>query len=174
MNLAEKQELVEQLQERMQRANACVLAEYQGLTVADLTKLRRSLYPHDGEFKIAKNRLVKIALQNSERFGVLREHMRGPVGITYLYGDLAQGIKQVLDFRKDNDKFKIKNAVMYGNLISTAMMEEIASLPSKEVLLARLVGTIVAPHRQLLTVLQGVPRSLVQLTAALRDNITAK
>ena len=60
MNLAEKQELVQQLQERMQRANACVVAEYQGLTVADLTKLRRSLYPHEGEFKIAKNRLVRL------------------------------------------------------------------------------------------------------------------
>ena len=171
MNLAEKQELVQQLHERMQRANACVVVEYQGLTVADLTKLRRSLYPHDGEFKIAKNRLVKIALQSSDQFGVLKEHMRGPVGITYLYGDLAQGIKQVLGFRKEHEQFKIKNAVMYGNLITPAVMEEIAELPSKEVLMARLVGAIVAPHRQLVTVLQGVPKSLVQLTAALRDKI---
>ena len=171
MNLAEKQELVQQLQERMQRANACVLAEYQGLTVADLTKLRRSLYPHDGEFKIAKNRLVKIALQDNEQFSALQEHMRGPVGITYLYGDLAQGIKQVLNFRKEHEQFKIRNAVMYGNLIAPAVMEEIAALPSKEVLMARLIGTIIAPHRQLVTVLQGVPKSLVQLTAALRDKL---
>lgn len=171
MNLAEKQELVQQLQDRIQRANACVLAEYKGLTVADLTKLRRSLYPHDGEFKIAKNRLVKIALQDNEQFSVLQEHMRGPVGITYLYGDLAQGIKQVLNFRKEHEQFKIRNAVMYGNLIAPAVMEEIAALPSKEVLMARLIGTIVAPHRQLVTVLQGVPKSLVQLTAALRDKL---
>ena len=167
MSLADKQELVEQLSERLQRARACLVAEYQGLTVAELTHLRRSLDAFDAEFKIAKNRLVKIALTESYR--PLREHLVGPVGVTYLYGDLAQGIKQVLDFQKEHEKFIVKAAVMSGSLISPQELQEIANLPSREVLIGQIVGLIVAPHRQLLTVINGVPRALVLVLAALRD-----
>ena len=169
MNSAEKRELVQQLSDRMQRTKACVLVEYKGLTVADLTKLRRSLDSCDGEFKIAKNRLVKIAIDSHESFSPLREQMRGPVGVAYLYGDLAQSIKQILDFQKEHEQFKVKSTVMQGSVLTPALMEEIADLPSREVLLARLIGTIVAPHRQLLTVLQGLPKAMVLLLAAIRD-----
>ncbi len=169
MNAAEKREVVEQLNERMQRARACVLAEYKGLTVADLTALRRSLDAHTAEFKIAKNRLTRIAVASSAEFAPLREHLRGPTGVAWLYGDLAQGIKQVLDFQKEHEDFKIKTAVMQGTALSPAEMQEIASLPSKEVLLARLLGTLIAPHRNLLSVLQGVPRALVVLLGAWQE-----
>ena len=169
MDAAEKRELVEQLGERMQRARACVLAEYKGLTVADLTALRRSLDAHEAEFKIAKNRLTKIALKDNDSFAPLNEYLRGPTGIAWLYGDLAQGIKQVLNFQKEHEDFKIKTAVMQGSAITPDEMEEIASLPSKEVLLARIIGTIVTPHRNLMSVLQGVPRALVLLLAALQE-----
>lgn len=169
MNAAEKRELVGQLGERMQRARACVLAEYKGLTVADLTALRRSLDAQQAEFKIAKNRLTKIAVKDNEDFASLSEHLRGPTGIAWLYGDLAQGIKQVLDFQQEHKDFKIKTAVMHGSSLTHDELKEIASLPSREVLLARIIGTIVAPHQQLLSVLQGVPRALVLLLAAMRD-----
>ena len=169
MNAAEKRELVGQLGERMQRARACVLAEYQGLTVADLTALRRSLDAHAAEFKIAKNRLTKIAVKDNADFASLDEHLRGPTGIAWLYGDLAQGIKQVLDFQKEHEDFKIKTAVMHGSSLTPAELKEIAGLPSKEVLIARIIGTIIAPHQQLLSVLQGVPRALVLLLAAWQE-----
>ena len=169
MNTAEKRELVGQLGERMQRARACVLAEYKGLTVADLTTLRRSLDAHEAEFKIAKNRLTKIALKDNADFAPLGEHLRGPTGIAWLYGDLAQGIKQVLEFQKEHEDFKIKTAVMQGSSLTPAEMKEIASLPSKEVLIARIIGTLVAPHRNMLSVLQGVPRALVLLLAAVQE-----
>ncbi len=168
MNTAEKRELVGQLGERMQRARACVLAEYRRLTVADLTSLRRSLDAHGAEFKIAKNRLTKIAVKDHPDFAPLSEHLRGPTGIAWLYRDLAQGIKQVLDFQKEHEEFKIKIAVMHGTSLTPAEMKEIASLPSKEVLLARLIGTLIAPHQRLMGVLQGVPRALVVLLAALQ------
>ena len=169
MNTAEKREVVGQLSERMQRARACVLAEYKGLTVADLTVLRRSLDAHAAEFKIAKNRLTKIAVKDNADFAPLSEHLCGPTGITWLYGDLAQGIKQVLDFQKEHEDFKIKTAVVQGSSLTPAEMKEIASLPSKEVLLARLIGTLIAPHRNVMGVLQGVPRALVLLLAALQE-----
>ena len=169
MNTAEKRELVGQLGERMQRARACVLAEYKGLTVADLTALRRSLDAHEAEFKIAKNRLTKIAIQDRADFAPLSEHLRGPTGVAWLYGDLAQGIKQVLDFQKEHGDFKIKAAVMHGSSLTPAELKEIAGLPSKEVLLARLIGTLIAPHQRLMGVLQGVPRALVLLLAAMQE-----
>lgn len=167
MSLADKQELVGQLSDRLQRARACLVAEYQGLTVAELTKLRRSLDAFDAEFKIAKNRLVKIAL--NDNYQPLREHLVGPVGVAYFYGDLAPGIKQVLDFQKENEKFTVKAAVMGGSPVSPQELQAIANLPSREVLIGQLVGMIVAPHRQLLTVISGVPRALVLVLAALRD-----
>lgn len=169
MNTTEKRELVEQIADRMQRARACLVAEYKGLKVADLTILRRSLDTCEAEFRVAKNRLVKIAVRDDADFGALAEGLTGQVGITYMYGDLAQGIKRVLHFQKENDNFRIKTAVMNGSSISAGMLQEIADLPSREVLMARLIGTIIAPHRQLITVLQGVPRSVVMLLAALRD-----
>ena len=169
MNTAEKRELVGQLAERMQRARACVLAEYKGLTVAELTTLRRSLDACTAEFKIAKNRLTKIAVKEHHNFAPLNEHLRGPTGIAWLYGDLAQGLKQVLDFQKQHEDFKIKTAVVHGTSLTPAEMQEIANLPSKEVLLARLIGTLIAPHRRLMCVLQGVPRALVMLLAAWQE-----
>lgn len=169
MNLAEKRELVEQVAGRMQRARACLIAEYQGLTVADLTTLRRSLDTCEAEFRVTKNRLVKIAIRDNTDFGALEENLTGQVGITYMYGDLAQGIKRVLNFQKENENFRIKTAVLNGSSVSAGMLQEIADLPSREVLMARLIGTIIAPHSQLVTVLQGVPRSMIILLAALRD-----
>ena len=169
MNVAEKRELVGELSERMQRARACVLAEYKGLTVADLTKLRRSLDAHQAEFKIAKNRLTKIALKDNDAYAPLAEHLQGATGVAWLYGDLAKSIKQVLEFQKEHDHFKIKTAVMHGSTLTPSELQEIASLPSKEVLLAQLISMLVAPHRQLLGVLQGVPRALVVVLRALQE-----
>lgn len=164
----EKVETVRQLGERIEKARACVLAEYKGLTVADLTTLRRALDAHQGEFKIAKNRLTKIAIKDSENFAPLADYLRGPTGVAWLYGDLTQGLKQILDFQKEHEDFEIKTAVMHGSALTPTEMKEIASLPSKEVLLARLIGTLIAPHQRLLGVLQGVPRTLVLLLAALQ------
>ena len=169
MNATEKRELVRHLMGMMQKSKLCLLAEYGGLSVADLTKLRRGLDKHDALFKVSKNRLTKIAVADDDNYRSLQEHLHGQIGITYFHGDLSQGLKMLLDFGKEHKNFKVKAAVMQGNQLTPAMLQEIASLPSKEVLLARIIGTIVAPHRQLVTVIQGVPRSLVTVLAAIRD-----
>ena len=155
---------------RFEKAHAAIIAEYRGLTVADLTELRRQLRKVQGEFKIIKNRVAKKAvLGKVQSYAPLAENLKGPIGVAYLYGDAAAGAKALIDFQKTKELFKITAGVMESKSISAAQVKAIADLPSKEVLLGQLVGLLVSPHRGLLGVINAVPRSLVQVINAIKE-----
>ena len=168
MDRAGKNLLRENLTERLSKANAVILAEYRGLAMSELTQLRVSLRKSGGEFKISKNRIVKKAIEGST-YSQIADDMRGPLGVVYSYGDVAQVTKSVLDFAKDHENLKVKVGVLEGGVVGTSELEAISSLPSKEVLLAKILGSITAPHRGLVTVLSGVSRNLVQVINAIKD-----
>jgi large subunit ribosomal protein L10 len=155
---------------RFEKANAAVLAEYRGLTVASLTQLRKALKKVNGEFRIVKNRVAKKAVEGKAQDAKgLADSLKGPVGIAFLYGDAAAGAKTLSDFEKENELFKITAGVMDSKKLSAKDVKAIASLPSKEVLLGQIVGLLVSPHRGLLGVLNGVPRNLVQVINAIKE-----
>lgn len=155
---------------RFEKANAAIVAEYRGLTVAELTELRRELRKVKGEFKVIKNRVAKKAvLGKVQSFAPLAESLKGPIGVAYLYGDTAAGAKALVEFQKGKELFKITAGVMEAKAISAAQVKAIADLPSKEVLLGQLVGLLVSPHRGLLGVINAVPRSLVQVINAIKE-----
>ena len=173
MNRQGKVQLKTELVERLGKANAVILAEYRGLTVAQLTELREELRKSDAEFKVSKNRLLKIAIneddKNKESFNSLLDHLTGPMGAVYVYGDAAAVAKSVLKFGETNEAFQVKAGVMDGEAVNKAQLKAISDLPSKEVLLGQIVGSLISPHRGLVTVLSGVHRNLVQVLAAIRD-----
>jgi large subunit ribosomal protein L10 len=170
MTKARKHQLKGEIAERLKKANAAIVAEYRGLTVAELTDLRVRLRESNSEFRVIKNRVTKVAIrEEAENVGAISGSLKGPVGLVIIYGDPAQAAKSVLEFAKDKENFKVTSGVMDGKGVSAADLKAISELPTMDVLLARLVGTLVAPHRGLLGVLNGVPRQLVQVINAIKD-----
>ena len=170
MSKARKAVVKKDIAERLQKANAAIVAEYRGLTVAELTELRVKLREAKAEFKIVKNRIAKVAIkEDAPSNEPIHAKLKGPVGLVIVYGDAAQAAKSLIEFGKDKENFKVTAGVFDGKAVTAADLKAISELPSKEVLLARLVGTLVAPHRGLLGVINGVPRQLVQVINAIKD-----
>jgi large subunit ribosomal protein L10 len=160
-----------QFAEKFEKANAAIVAEYRGLTVAELTTLRRSLKQAGADFKVTKNRVAKKALENIEKIKPITQHLKGAVGVVLIYGDAAKAAKALVDFQKDapEGKFTVTGGVMESKAVSAADLAAIASLPSKEVLLGQLLGLLKSPHRGIVTVLSGVPRNVVQVINAIKE-----
>jgi large subunit ribosomal protein L10 len=175
MDRAQKAALRDSLAERFEKANGAVVAEYRGLTVAELTELRIKLRAAGAEFKVLKNRVAKKAIEaKSPKTAAILNDLKGPIGLVLINGDFAAATKSLLEFGKERaELFKITAGVMDAKRVSPDELKAISELPSKEVLLGRIVGTLVSPHRGLLNVLNGVPRNLVQVINAIKDKKNA-
>ncbi len=160
-------------QRHVSAVNALFLAEYWGLDVATLSDLRGKLRVVDSDFTVIKNRVFKKALQSPELSGsgceVLLDYIQGPLGVIYVRGDLGATAKAVVDFMKDSDKFKIKAGLCDKALMEAKDFEAISKLPSREVLMAQLLSSMVGVHRNVLYVLSGVPRNVVGVINAIKD-----
>lgn len=170
MDKAKKDVVRKAIGEKLNGSNGAIIAEYRGLTVAELSELRRDLRESQAEFKVVPNRIAKKAIElECPDCADLAEGFKGPVGVVYLLGDAAQGTKKVLKFEKEHEKFVVKLGLMENKSVSAEQLKAIADLPSKEVLLGQIVGSLVAPHRGLLGVLNGVTRQLVQVINAIKE-----
>lgn len=167
MPTKEKVKLVEDLTKKLKNNNGVVLTEYQGLTVAELSELRAKLRLINCEYKVVKNTLSKLALKDvgPEDFKTFFE---GPTAIAIEKGDPVSTAKTLVDFAKDHAKLKLKAALLDGKLIGVNEIKQLASLPSRPVMLSRLLGTLQAPMRNLLSVLQGTTRNMVYVLDAIR------
>lgn len=174
MDRKKKESLRVETTARFKKSKAVIVAEYRGLTVEEMTKLRVALRQASAEFRVVKNRIAKksIALEFQE-LESLSKSLVGPVGLICAYGDSAQVTKAALNFEKDHPNFKVTAGHMEGAVLSKTQLQSIADLPSKEVLLAQIIGSLVAPHRGLLGVLNGVNRNLVQVINAIKDKKTS-
>jgi large subunit ribosomal protein L10 len=148
-------------------AQAAIVAEYRGLTVAQMTDLRRKANKDGVYVRVVKNTLVRRAVSGSP-YECLSDHLKGP--LAFVAGkDPVAAAKVVVDFAKDNQAFKIMAGAMGGKLVSAAEMKALASLPSREVLLAQLLGTMKAPVQKFVSTLNEVPAKFVRTLAAVRD-----
>lgn len=154
------------------KAGALFLAQYAGLTVEELTILRRDLRASNAEFQVVKNTIAKKAIESREE-NVIAGLFKGQTAVVFAYGDVAATAKTITEAAKKLDKLKLVGGYMESSLVSVKGIEQLASLPSREVLLSRIVGSLVAPHRGLLGVMQGVPRALVCVLNAIKETKTA-
>ncbi|WP_232549028.1 50S ribosomal protein L10 [Propioniciclava soli] len=138
----DKAAAVEELKESFTSANAAVLTEYRGITVAGLQELRRS-FANDATYAIAKNTLTQIAARDAGIEG-LEEYLTGPTAIAFITGDVATVAKGLRDFAKDNPHLVIKGGVMDGRVLGADEVKKLANLESREVLLAKLAGAMQA------------------------------
>ncbi|MFK7873392.1 MAG: 50S ribosomal protein L10 [Oligoflexales bacterium] len=170
-----KIEIAQNLAEKMSKASASVVAEYRGMSANELAELRNQLQEVEAEFKIANNRVTREAISQSEsaeKWDALRDQLKGPIGVAYIYGDIAAASKVLVKADGDFPNFKVSGGVLEGRGVSLEELKAISDLPSKEVLLGQIVGSIVSPHRGLLGVLNGVARNLVQVVGAIKDKKT--
>jgi large subunit ribosomal protein L10 len=143
LNRSEKQAVIDEVTGLAAKAQTLVMAEYRGITVADMTKLRSQARDKGVNLSVLKNTLARRAVAGSA-FDVLSDQMTGPL----IYGfstDAVAAAKVVADFAKTNDKLVIRAGAMAGKVLDVNGVKQLASIPSKEVLLAQLLGLMQSP-----------------------------
>ena len=159
MPTAEKVQKVQEITALFKGHSDLILADYRGLTVADITELRRKLSSDQTTFRVLKNTLVKRAASEAGIEG-LDEHLQGPIAIAFCGGDITTAAKALNDFGKDSEKLEIRAGLLDGKVIDAGQVVVLAKLPSRDELLAKLVGSLNSPLSGLVRVLNGPPQSL--------------
>ena len=161
----ENKESVAELKERFAGVQTAVLTEYRGLTVRQLSDLRKQLKGSSAEYKVVKNRLARIAIKDSALDG-LGKHLTGPTGVAYTRHDPVSVAKALQAFVKNNPALTIKVGVVEGKVLEPSALKSLADLPSKEALRAQLVGALQGPMSQLVSLLTAVQGGLVRVIEA--------
>lgn len=174
MPRADKVEQVELLKDKLESAKAAVLTDYRGLTVKQIQDLRTRLRGQDVEYRVVKNTLARRAAVETghEDF---QDLLKGPVGIAFGYGDLGAPARLVADFvRQTRLRLDIVGGLIEGRVMDGGQVRSTADLPSREVLLAQLLGTLQSPVSQLVAAVQAPMQQLVGLMEAYKDKLEAQ
>jgi len=171
LNLTEKKAVVAEVSEQVAKAQAIVLAEYRGMSVGDMTVLRAQARKSGVYLRVLKNTLVRRAVDGTE-FSGLANDMVGPL-VFGISADPVATAKVMSDFAKSNDMFVIKAGAMPNQVLNAAGVNALASMPSREELLAKLLGTMQAPVTKFVQTLNEVPTKFVRGLAAVRDQKAA-
>jgi large subunit ribosomal protein L10 len=160
MPTPDKIEAVKEIARDLKACDVYYFMDYRGLTYHESAQLRERLVKVDASLKVVKNTLAKIAAAEAGVTG-LDEYLQGPTAIVYCKGDPVRTAKVVQDFIREKKKASIRGGKLERSLLSASDVEMLATLPSREQLIAQLVGTLAAPLRGLVTVLNGPIRGLV-------------
>jgi large subunit ribosomal protein L10 len=163
---AEKVATVAELAERFQTSSGAVLANYRGLTVAQMAELRRSL-GEQATFAVVKNTLTKLAAAEAGVADQLGDLLTGPSAIAFVKGDVVEAAKGLRDFAKANPALEIKGGVIDGKSMTPAEIGRLADLESRDVLLARLAGAMKASMANAAAAMAALPTQMARLAAAL-------
>lgn len=144
----QKIEAVQKLKEKLGRAQCIIITEYQGMTVAEMTDLRSKLRKEQVEFKVVKNRLAKIALREAG-LDSMDEYLKGMKAIAMGMADPVAPAKVLVPFAKDNEKLRIVAGLMDNRRLSVEQIVELSKLPSRDVLLGRMLGSLTSPVQRL-------------------------
>ena len=167
LSLEEKQAVVSEIAKQLVGAQAVIVAEYRGLDVSAVTDLRTKARKSGMYLRVLKNTLARRAVKGTP-FEKLSDQMAGPL----MYGiaqDPVAGAKVLAAFAKDHEQFVIRGGAMSNALMSVKDVKALATLPSREELLAKLVGTMQAPIVKLVRTMNEVPGKFVRTLAAVRD-----
>lgn len=168
MNRTQKEQAVAGLTGSLQEAKAVFVTDFQGLKVGHMSQLRRKIGEVGGQYQVAKNTLIRLAVKGSPAEGVT-EFLSGNNALGSTASDPAALAKVLVDFAKDHDKLVIKGGVLQGKSLDVNQVKAIASLPSREVLLAKVLGTMNAVPTGFVRVLAAVPQSFLFALSAIRD-----
>ncbi len=164
-----KVELVAELRELVGVTKAAILTDYRGLSVAELTELRKKLRDVDAEYRVVKNTLFKLAANGTMPVAEMGEHLTGPTAIGFAKGDPVAVAKILLDYARDHKAMSVKAGVMDGRVLSAAQVDALSKTPPREVLLAQMVGSLQAPISGFVFTLGGIISNFVFTLQAIAD-----
>jgi large subunit ribosomal protein L10 len=167
LNLEEKKAVIAEVGEQVAKAQAIVVAEYRGLQVGEMTALRAQARQSGVYLRVLKNTLVRRAVDGTP-FSGLAPQMVGPL-VFGISTDPVSAAKVMSDFAKTNDKFIVKAGAMPNQVMDASGIKMLASMPSREELLSKLLGTMQAPVAKFVRTLNEVPTKFVRGLAAVRD-----
>ena len=168
MDRQEKEKFVADLHGRLQKAVGTFLVEYKGLDVESMNRLRKELKKVDAEFQVVKNRLLKLASEETDT-GLIKDHMHGPSAIAVTYEDMVGTAKVLVDFAEEFKKLEIKNGQISGKVVDIDAIKRLAKLPGKDVLLAQTLSAMQAVPASFVRVLNGVVVKLLNVLTAIEQ-----
>lgn len=164
---AEKQAAVAELKQHVDESTAIVLTEYRGMTVTEITELRRSLGA-DVKYSVAKNTMIKLAANEAGVEG-LDEHLTGPTAVAFIKGEAVDAAKVMKKFADDNKAFIVKGGYMDGNALSADQVKAIAELDNRETTLAKLAGAMKGNLAKAAGLFNAPASQVARLAAALQE-----
>ena len=168
MRLDEKKKITDDLRDRFSKSAIVVLTDYKGLDVTSINDLRRKLREEDIEYQVVKNTLLVRASEDTE-VALIRDFFKGPSAIALSYEDPVAPARILTKFAKENQRLEIKVGVMNGKLLDVDAIKALSKLPSREVLLGQLLSTLNMVPTSFVRTLAEIPRKLVNVLAAIRD-----
>ena len=165
----EKTATINEVKAKVAATSTAVVTEYRGLSVAQISALRRQLRTLGADYKVFKNTLVKRAIAGTD-VESLSEFLVGPTAIAFVDGDVSAVAKALRDFARETPKLILKGAVVDGKPLSMKDLTALADLPSHDVLLAQFAGLLASPMRTFAALLKAVPQNLAYGLSALIDS----
>lgn len=168
MKKAEKAEIISEVRERFTKAKVAVLTDYRGLDVEKMTELRVKLRGAKADYKVIKNTLAGKAAEGTPMEG-LKEHFSGPVGVAISYDDSLSILKVLTEFAKKEDKLKIKAGLVENKIADLKELRMLAALPSRDVLIAKFMGSLKSPIYGLAGSLNGIMMKFAYALNAVKE-----
>ena len=164
---AQKADLVAQIRDRFTRMSSAVFLDYQGMTVAEVSKLRDVFRQRGIDYRVVKNTLVRQALADQPWLGRLDDVLSGMTAVAWSFEEPSAAARAIKEFRKENEKLRIKAGLLEGTVLGPEAVEtQLASLPSKDEARAMLLATLQAPAQRLLMLLNAPARNFVGVLSA--------
>ena len=157
--LQAKQAAVADVVDKMKRAQSVIVLDYRGLTVAEVSDLRSKFREAGVEYKVIKNNMLKRAAEELNIEGV-DDYFKGPTAVAFGFEDPVAPAKILCKFVKDVNKTEIKGGILDGKAMDAGKIESLSKLPSKEELIAKMMGSLNAPITNFALALQAIPRGL--------------
>ncbi len=170
MSKEQKAPIIDKLQESFSRSSISILTDYRGLKTAEMTALRRRLQATNSDFTVVKNTLARLAAKRAGK-GDLTNSLQGPVAIAFGYGDISAPVKVVADYIRETKTLGIKAGLLGDRLLSAEDVNRLATLPSREVLLSRVLGQMKSPISVLLGSLTAPMRGFVGVLQARKQQL---
>ncbi len=164
----QKQEIIKDLEDKLKKIKSLVFVDYYGLKVKEINELRRLLREKSCQYLVAKKNLLRLALKKTELKDIDLNKIEGGIGLVFSFEKEIEPAKSAVNFAKDHKQLKVQGGIFEQKFIEAEMVKNLAALPTKQELMAQIVGTIKGPLSNLVYVLKGNLRGLVMALSGIK------